>query len=144
MSHEARFKELKLELPSGPRALGVYKFVLVLDGLAYVSGHGPVGVDGTAICGRLGETLQKEAGYEAARRTGLNMLGTLRQHFGSLDAIRRLGEDDRLRQRDARLQRSPGRDQRLQRADARRLRAGGRPRGPQRDGRGIVAGRLGG
>ena len=90
MSHEARIKAFKLELPSGPRALGVYKFVLVLDGLAYVSGHGPVGVDGTATCGRLGDTLQKEAGYEAARRTGLNMLGTLRQHFGSLDAIRRL------------------------------------------------------
>ena len=35
-------------------------------------------------------SLQKEAGYEAARRTGLNMLATLRQHFGSLDAIRRL------------------------------------------------------
>ncbi len=90
MSHEARLKELKLELPSNPRVLGVYKFVLVQDGLAYVSGHGPVGADGTAICGRLGETLRKEEGYEAARRTGLNVLRSLREHFGSLDAIDRL------------------------------------------------------
>jgi enamine deaminase RidA (YjgF/YER057c/UK114 family) len=90
MSHEARLKELKIELPERPRTLGVYRFVLVTGNTAYVSGHGPVGADGTATCGRLGETLQKEAGYEAARRTGINMLTTLRQEFGSLDRIRRL------------------------------------------------------
>jgi len=90
MSHEARVNELKLELPNRPRPLGAYKPVLVVDGLAYVSGHGPVAADGTGTCGRLGETLDKEAGYEAARQVALNMLGTLRQHFGSLDAILRL------------------------------------------------------
>jgi enamine deaminase RidA (YjgF/YER057c/UK114 family) len=90
VSHESRFKALKLELPSTTRALGVYRFVLVHDGLAYVSGHGPLGPDGTAICGRLGETLQKEAGYEAARRTGINVLRSLREQFGTLDAVKRL------------------------------------------------------
>ena len=90
MSAEARLKELNLQLPPGPKSLGMYKPILVLDGLGYLSGHGPMGADGTATCGRLGETLQKEAGYEAARRTGLNMLATIRQHFGSLDAVRRL------------------------------------------------------
>ncbi len=90
MSHEARLKELNLELPPGAKSLGVYRPVVVVGGLAYLSGHGPVGVDGTATCGHLGVTLQKEAGYEAARRTGLAMLATLRQHFGSLDAVRRI------------------------------------------------------
>jgi enamine deaminase RidA (YjgF/YER057c/UK114 family) len=90
VSHEARLKELKLELPSNARALGMYKFVLVQDGLAYVSGHGPVGADGTSVCGRLGETLQKEVGYEAARRTGINVIRSLREQFGSLDAIERI------------------------------------------------------
>jgi enamine deaminase RidA (YjgF/YER057c/UK114 family) len=90
MTFEARIKELNLELPSNSRALGVYKFVLVVDGLAYVSGHGPVGADGTAICGRLGDTLQKEDGYEAARRTGLNILRSMREHLGSLDSIKRV------------------------------------------------------
>ena len=51
--------------------------------MVYVSGHGPVGADGTAICGRLGENLQKEQGYEAARRTALNMLASLRQHLAA-------------------------------------------------------------
>jgi enamine deaminase RidA (YjgF/YER057c/UK114 family) len=46
--------------------------------------------DGTAICGRLGENMDKASGYLAARQTGLNMLATLRQHFGSLDAVRRI------------------------------------------------------
>ncbi len=90
MSHESRLKELNLELPPGARSLGVYKPVVVVGGLAYLSGHGPVKADGTAICGRLGDNLDKQAGYEAARRTAMAMLATLRQRFGSLESIRRL------------------------------------------------------
>ncbi|MCC7475923.1 MAG: RidA family protein [Pirellulales bacterium] len=90
MSHESRLKELNLVLPDRPRPLGVYHPVLVVDGLAYVSGHGPINAEGVATCGRLGDSLDKQAGYEAARLTGLNMLTSLRQHFGSLDAIARL------------------------------------------------------
>jgi enamine deaminase RidA (YjgF/YER057c/UK114 family) len=90
MSYEARVKELNLELPTPPPGLGVYKFVLVVDGLAYVSGHGPVAMDDKSTCGRLGDSLDKDAGYKAARQTGLNVLGRLRQHFGTLDAIERL------------------------------------------------------
>jgi enamine deaminase RidA (YjgF/YER057c/UK114 family) len=90
MSHEARLKELNLELPVAARSLGVYRPVVVAGGLAYLSGHGPVGPDGTAICGRLGDNLEKQAGYDAARRTGLAMLATLRQRFGSLDGVRRI------------------------------------------------------
>jgi enamine deaminase RidA (YjgF/YER057c/UK114 family) len=90
MSAEARLKELNLELPPGPKLLGMYKPILIVDHFAYLSGHGPVSADGTSVCGKLGDTLQKEAGYEAARRTGLNMLATIRQHFGSLDAVKRL------------------------------------------------------
>ena len=90
MSAEARLKELKLELPQPPRALGLYKPVVIVGGLAYLSGHGPIGVDGSAICGRLGDDLDIKAGHEAARRTALLTLSTLRQRCGSLDRIRRL------------------------------------------------------
>jgi enamine deaminase RidA (YjgF/YER057c/UK114 family) len=90
MSHEARLRELSIELPQGARSLGVYRPVVVVGGLAYLSGHGPVGADGKAICGRLGDDLDQEVGYEAARRTGLAMLATLRLRFGSLDSVRRL------------------------------------------------------
>jgi enamine deaminase RidA (YjgF/YER057c/UK114 family) len=90
MNAEARLKELGLELPSAPRALGLYMPVVVVGSMAYLSGHGPIGADGTAICGRLGDDLDVQAGYEAARRTGLMALASLRQHCGSLDRVRRL------------------------------------------------------
>jgi enamine deaminase RidA (YjgF/YER057c/UK114 family) len=90
MTAETRIKELGLELPPAGKALGVYKPILVVDGLAYLSGHGPVSADGTAICGRLGDDLDVAVGYEAARRTGLAVLATLRGHCGSLDKVRRL------------------------------------------------------
>jgi enamine deaminase RidA (YjgF/YER057c/UK114 family) len=90
MSHEARLKELNLDLPQAARSLGVYRPVVVVRGLAYMSGHGPVKADGTAICGRLGDNLEKQSGYDAARQTGMAVLATLRQRFGSLDSIRRL------------------------------------------------------
>jgi enamine deaminase RidA (YjgF/YER057c/UK114 family) len=90
LSHELRLKELQIELPPPARSLGVYRPVVIVGGLAYLSGHGPIGADGTAICGRLGDDLDKEAGYEAARRTGMAMLASLRQRFGSLDGVRRL------------------------------------------------------
>jgi enamine deaminase RidA (YjgF/YER057c/UK114 family) len=90
MSAESRLKELNLELPSPPRVLGLYKPVVVVGGLAYLSGHGPVAADGTAICGRLGDDLDVKTGYEAARRTALHALSTLRQRCGSLDRVKRL------------------------------------------------------
>src|SRR3954452_22980489 len=90
MSHEAGVKELNLELPPPGKSIGCYKLVNIIDGLAYVSGTGPVAADGTATCGKLGDTLQKEAGYDAARRAALRMLATLRAELGTLDAIGRL------------------------------------------------------
>src|SRR5262245_7829177 len=90
MSAESRIKELNLEIPSPPRILGVYKPIIVVRGLAYLSGHGPIGPDGTAICGRLGDDLDVKAGYEAARRTGLMVLSTLRNRCGTLDHVRRI------------------------------------------------------
>jgi len=90
MSHEARLKALNLELPPAVKSLGMYHPVFVSGNTVYLSGHGPVGVDGTAVCGKLGEDLQKEQGYEAARRTALNAIASLRQHLGSLDVIRRV------------------------------------------------------
>jgi enamine deaminase RidA (YjgF/YER057c/UK114 family) len=90
MSYEARVKELKLELPPSVQPVAVYRLITEVGNLGFVSGHGPVSADGTAICGRLGETLDKETGYEAARRTGLRMLSSLRTYLGSLDRVVRL------------------------------------------------------
>ena len=90
MSAEARLKELSLQLPPAPKAIGLYKPVVIAGSMAYLSGHGPLRVDKTLITGRLGLDMDVEVGYEAARVTGLAILATLREHLGSLDRIERL------------------------------------------------------
>lgn len=90
MSAEVRILELKLELPPAPKPAGVYKPVIVVGKMAYVSGHGPLLADGTLITGKVGADMDQQQGYAAARQTGLAILSTLRAHFGSLDRIARL------------------------------------------------------
>jgi len=90
MSAEARLKELGIELPPAPKAMGVYKPLLVIENMVYLSGHGPLQANQSMITGRLGLDMDVEAGFEAARVTGLVMLATLRTELGSLDKIKRL------------------------------------------------------
>ena len=90
MSAEQKLKELHLELPPAPTPIAVYK-PLVIDGhIAYVSGHGPVQADGSLMKGRLGEDMDQQAGYDAARQVGLTMLATLKKQLGSLDRVKRV------------------------------------------------------
>jgi enamine deaminase RidA (YjgF/YER057c/UK114 family) len=90
MSAESRLKELGLELPPAPKPVGVYKPVVIVEQMAYVSGHGPVQSDGTLMTGRVGKDLDLEAGKRAARQTGLAILASLKAHLGDLDRIARL------------------------------------------------------
>ena len=90
MSAEERLKELQLELPPAPKAMGVYKPIVVVDQIAYVSGHGPLKADGTMTTGRVGNECTPEEGHAAARQTALAIVATLRAHLGSLDRVRRV------------------------------------------------------
>jgi enamine deaminase RidA (YjgF/YER057c/UK114 family) len=90
MSADARLVELKLELPPAPKPGGVYAPVVIIDRIAWVSGHGPVRSDGTLITGKVGDTLSEADGYLAARQVGLTMLATLKKELGSLDRIERV------------------------------------------------------
>lgn len=90
MSADARLHELRLELPPAPKPLAVYKPVVILGNVAYVSGHGPVRTDGSLIVGRVGETMDLDGGRAAARQTGLAILSTLRAELGSLDRVARV------------------------------------------------------
>jgi len=90
MNAEAKIAELNIELPPAPAPMGVYKPIVILNGVAYLSGHGPLRSDGTLILGRVGSELDQQAGYDAARQTGLAMLATLRSALGSLDKVKRV------------------------------------------------------
>ncbi|QDT56119.1 Endoribonuclease L-PSP [Caulifigura coniformis] len=87
MAAEARIAELKLQLPNPPKPGGVYKPVVQVGNVCYVSGHGPLKVDGTLITGKVGAEVTEEQAKEAARITGLALLASLRAHLGSLDRV---------------------------------------------------------
>lgn len=87
MSAEARIQELKLELPPAPKPGGVYKPVVQVGNVIYVSGHGPIRSDGSLITGKVGVDLDEAQAKDAARQTGLTILATLKAQLGSLDRI---------------------------------------------------------
>src|SRR5919112_1059463 len=90
MTPEQRLAKLNVTLPPAPKPVAVYRPVVVVNNLAYVSGHGPLRADGVTIKGRVGADLSLTEGQAAARQTGLAILASLRAHFGSLDKIKRV------------------------------------------------------
>lgn len=90
MSAETQLHDLGLQLPPAPKPAGVYKPVVIVGNMAYVSGHGPLKLDGTMITGRVGADLDQQAGYDAARQVGLAILSSLRTALGSLDRVKRV------------------------------------------------------
>lgn len=90
MTPESRLASLNVTLPPAPKPVAVYRPVVVVDRLAYVSGHGPLRADKSLITGVVGKDLDLAAGHAAARQVGLAILATLREHFGSLDRVQRI------------------------------------------------------
>lgn len=87
---EEKLKELGLTLPVLPASKGIYKRCLVDGSLLYVSGHISVNTDGSSITGKLGKDLTEEQGKIAARQCGLAILTSIKDHFGSLDKVKRV------------------------------------------------------
>ena len=90
MSAESKIVELGLQLPPAPPKGGVYKPCVVVNNLAYISGHGPYQADGSYMTGRLGEDLTLQQGQQAARQVGLAILATIGNELGSLDRVKRV------------------------------------------------------
>lgn len=87
---EEQIEKLKLTLPPAPAAAGVYKPVMTVGKMLYVSGQAPVRNDSSLITGKLGKDLDTKEGYEAARQVGLTMLSTMKSQIGDLNKIKRL------------------------------------------------------
>lgn len=86
-----RLAELELELPAtfAPPPGVEFPFELVKQsgGLGYVSGHLPVDGTEVLVTGRVGDVLELERGYEAARLVGLSIFASLRAELGDLDRV---------------------------------------------------------
>jgi len=90
MSAEAKLVELNLQLPPLPKPGGVYKPVVIVGNMAYVSGHVSLRSDGSIITGRVGADVDQDYGKKAAEGAGLAILTTLRANLGSLDKVKRV------------------------------------------------------
>jgi enamine deaminase RidA (YjgF/YER057c/UK114 family) len=87
---EEKLAELGLSFPARGPAAGNFLPAAREGNLVFLSGHGPVGPDGSiAIRGRLGDDLSIEQGYEAAKLTALSLLGSLKAEIGELDRVKR-------------------------------------------------------
>ena len=92
-SPETLALQMGLDLPDFDRdgyygaEYGTMKPYHRVGSLLFLSGHvAQVGADITHK-GRLGADLTTEQGYAAARQTGINLLGGIRQAVGSLDRV---------------------------------------------------------
>jgi len=90
MSAESKLSELKLQLPPIPKPGGVYKPVVIVGNMAYVSGHVSLRPDGSIMTGRVGSEVDQDYGKKAAEASGLAILATLKANLGSLDKIKRV------------------------------------------------------
>lgn len=86
-----RLVELGLELPAPfappPGVEFPFELVKVSGGLGYVSGHLPADGAEVLVTGRVGDDLDLDQGYRAARLTGLSILASLEQELGDLDRV---------------------------------------------------------
>ena len=90
MSAEARLEALNISLPSAPQPVGNYVSGVRVGNLLFMSGCGPRQPDNSSVTGKLGQNLDTDAGYQAARLVGLNMLANVRAQLGTLDRVKRV------------------------------------------------------
>jgi enamine deaminase RidA (YjgF/YER057c/UK114 family) len=85
-----RLTELGLELPEPQQPVANYVAAVRAGDLLFLAGHGPLGVDGRIVFGKVGRDLDAAAGAEAARLCGLGLLAAMRAELGSLDRVARI------------------------------------------------------
>src|SRR5262245_34887224 len=89
---EEKLAKLGLALPqvfAAPPGIELkFDLVRVVDGAAFVSGHGPLDGSEVLMRGKVGRDLTVEQGYEAARLTALSVLASLKQELGELDRVK--------------------------------------------------------
>jgi enamine deaminase RidA (YjgF/YER057c/UK114 family) len=79
-----------LKIPAASPPVGTYVGAVQVGSLLFVSGHGPRNAGGWLYNGKVGVEYTVEQGYEAARDTMLNVLGTVQRTLGDLDRVERI------------------------------------------------------
>jgi enamine deaminase RidA (YjgF/YER057c/UK114 family) len=87
MSAQARLDELGINLPEPMAPAGLYRSAVRIGDLIFLSGAAPRQADGSFVTGKVGGAVTLEAGRDAARLVGLQLLATLHVELGSLDKV---------------------------------------------------------
>lgn len=91
VDYDKKLKEMGFELPSTAKStIAVYKPVVVVGNMAYLSGHIPRTAEGEIIQGKVGENATLEQAQEASRRSALAILASLKAELGTLNRVKRL------------------------------------------------------
>lgn len=90
-SVDEKLKALGIELITPTSPVANYAKAVRTGNLIYLSGHGPTRADGKDILGKVGKDLSTDQGIEAARRTAISLLSTLKVELGGdLGRVRRI------------------------------------------------------
>ena len=88
---DARLAELGIELPQAPAPAAHYVPFVVTGNLVFVAGQVTVWNGEVRFKGRLGEDMDVDEGYQAARLCGLNLIAQAKEAAGGdLDRIKRV------------------------------------------------------
>jgi enamine deaminase RidA (YjgF/YER057c/UK114 family) len=90
MTAEERLKQMGLEVPEAPKAVGAYVTWVRTGNLVVTSGQLPWQNGRMRFPGRLGEEVDTQNGYEAARLAGLNAIAQLKAATGDLEKVKRI------------------------------------------------------
>jgi enamine deaminase RidA (YjgF/YER057c/UK114 family) len=87
---EDRLAALGLTLPSADAPVANYVPAVRAGSLLFVAGHISRDAEGKIIAGAVGRELDEAAGAEAARRTALALIATLKKELGDLSRVKRV------------------------------------------------------
>ena len=79
MSYDDRINELKIQLPDAKPPVGNYVATKISGKMLFVSGQISIDESGQLIRGKLGNDLNTEAGYNAAKRCALGIIAQVKK-----------------------------------------------------------------
>lgn len=90
MSAESQLKDLGIELPPVPAAVGLYAPCVRSGNQLFVSGQVPMKDGAPALVGKLGRDVSIDEATALARQCALQALAIVSKELGSLDAVTRV------------------------------------------------------
>lgn len=87
---EEKLASVEITLPTISAPVANYVNIVRTGNLLFLSGKGPSDISGKYITGKLGDEINIEMGYEAAKLVAINQLAVLKKELGELSKVKRI------------------------------------------------------